>query len=649
MSNGSRVGLTLERDIPYRLLAESAADVIWTCDKTGKFTYVSPSVQRLRGYTPEEVLEQTWEEALTPESCARAKALFLERFAKLNPDPSVLNRVELEQTCKDGSTIWTETITTPLRDKDGQITGVIGITRNIQEKKAFERALKESERRFRDLVDLAPQPVFELDEEGYISFISKKANDYFGFTDEQLSKGVHGLELIAPESRELAVERLKKALAGEDLDDLQYRALRKDGGTFPCLIPTCPIMVDGKPKGIRGIVVDITDLKKAEELHVNEERLKALTELSSGISHNFNNALQIIQGNAEIALRKAQKSGANDLLKNINQILRSSKLASLTIRRLQFFTKNEISRQEWEVLDLADLVQESVELSKVWWDRSYPYSDADINVSMDTAPDCLVKGNAHELLEVMLNLIKNSVESVPQEGGEINIKTMSDSEWGYLIIRDTGVGMSQETLKRIYDPFFSNKKLKNYGMGLSVSLGIIKGHLGEISVQSQENKGTEFQIKLPLANSKVHEIPEPPETEDTDFQVRILVVDDLEPVLEMISEGLLATGQQVYTASSGQEAIDIFIENDIDIIICDLIMPGMDGWTVHEKIREICDQTGKPRPPFVILSGSGEHISSWDQKVDEPISKAIKKPVDMNRLLAVIEDLVLSGKATSKH
>lgn len=648
MSQGSRMELTLEKDIPYRLLAESAEDVLWTCDKTGKFTYVSPSVERLRGYTPEEVLEQTWEEALTPESCSKAKALFMERFGAGNPDPWVVNRVELEQTCKDGSTIWTETITGPLKDKNGLILGVFGITRNIQEKKAFEKALKESESRFRDLVDLAPQPVFELDEKGYISFISKKANDYFGFTDEQLSKGVHGLELIAPESRELAIERLEKALSGEDLENLQYRALRKDGDTFPCLIPTCPIIVDGKPKGIRGIVVDITDLKKAEELLVNEERLKALTELSTGISHNFNNALQIIQGNAEIALSKAKNSGADALLKNINQILRSSKLASVTIKRLQSFAKNSASLQEWEIINLSDLAQEAVELSKVWWDKSYLYCDTEISLSLELEPDCLINGNAHELLEVMLNLIKNSVESMSEHGGQINVKTLCDNTWAYFKIQDTGVGMSQETLKRIYDPFFSTKRLKNYGMGLSASLGIIKGHSGDISAQSQENKGSEFQVKLPLAYSKSDEKTISSEIEETEFKIKVLVVDDLEPVLEMISEGLSATGQRVYTASSGKEAIDIFINNDIDIIICDLIMPGMDGWTVHDKIREICDQTGKSKPPFVILSGSGEHISDWDQKADNRISKAIKKPVDMNRLLAVIQDLVQSREVSSK-
>jgi PAS domain S-box-containing protein len=632
----------------YRLLADNASDVIWTCDKTGRFTYVSPSVERLRGYTPEEVMAQTWEEALTPESLEKATQLFSQRFSSNNADSSPINRVELEQPCKDGGSVWTETITSPLRDIDGKTIGIVGVSRNINERKAVESALKESERRFRDLVDLAPQPMFELDENGYFTFISKRAQEYFGFTREQIEGGIHGLELIAPESRELAVERLKRALAGEELTNLEYRALRSDGSSFPCLILTCPIIKNEKPAGLRGIVVDISDWKKAEELNLNAERLKAITELASGVSHNFNNALQIIQGNAQIALLKAQKEGFSGVVKHLEQIVRNSKLASETVNRLNSFSRGQTDSNSPEVVDLSALAKEALEMSRVWRENLKASQGVTITVSDHLAANCLVTGKQGELLEVMLNLIKNALEAMPN-GGEIQISTSVKDQWARFMVRDNGTGMSDEVRRRVFDPFFSGKGPKSSGMGLAVSHGIIKSHGGSITVESQPGKGSVFRIELPLKRVDID--PDPKLTiQIPEIQGTILVVDDLRPVLEMISEGLRAAGHEVLTAMSGAQAIEMFKEKDrIDLIICDLAMPDMNGWEVWENLRDLCRKNHVREPSFIILSGLNE--PEFNEKIHREAQRIpiLKKPIDMDSLTMVVGKSIFAENMTARE
>lgn len=637
----------MDSESRYRLLADNASDVIWTCDKTGKFTYVSPSVERLRGYTAEEVIGQTWEEALTEKSCVKARELFSKRFDAKDPGALSVNRVELEQPCKGGGTVWTETITSPLRDQNDDVIGILGVTRNIDERRAVEEALKESESRFRDLVELAPQPVFELNHEGYITFISKKAREYFGFTQEQLQGGVHGLELIAPESRELAIERLERALAGEELTNLEYRAQRSDGSTFPCLIPTCPIIKDGKPSGLRGIVVDISEWKMAGELHANAEKLKAVTELASGISHNFNNALQIIQGNAQIARAKAEKHQISDLYKNLDQIIQSSKLASETVNRLHSFSRRDAGSTGWEIFDLSELVEEAMEMSRVWHESMAARMGVRIEVTSDLKPGCRIAGKSSELFEALVNLFKNAVEAMPK-GGEIHVRTDYDNKRAMVRLRDTGDGIPPENITRIFDPFYSGKGGPNAGMGLAVTQRIIESHGGSITAESRQGEGSLFKMELPLTSAEF-DCSRDRKTASPDFQANILVVDDLRPVVEMISEGLREAGQTVIEADSGEQAIESYKNNAIDIVICDLAMPGMNGWAVWEELERIRRDRGVARPPFIMLSGWNEEDLNRSESSRSDLIQFVKKPVEMDRLLVIVRDLLEHGNMRSPH
>ncbi len=246
----------------FRSLIENTSDWIWEVDTEWHYVYASPKLKDLLGYEPEEVLGKTPFSLMPPEEASRIQM----KLQSMMESPQCLERLENINVHKDGRQVVLETSSVPVYDVSGQFCGYRGIDRDITQRKQTEEALRRSETRFKELVDLLPQVVYEMDKEGTLTFANQKAFSSFGYTQEDLEEGINVLHVLAPEDRDRGRQDILRILNGDRLPGIEYTALRKDGSRFPVLVYGGPIISQGRTVGVRGILVDMTERKQAEEM-----------------------------------------------------------------------------------------------------------------------------------------------------------------------------------------------------------------------------------------------------------------------------------------------------------------------------------------------------------------------------------------------
>jgi len=370
------------------------------------------------------------------------------------------------------------------------------------------------------------------------------------------------------------------------------------------------------------------------------EKFRAVADLTSGVAHNFNNLLQIVIGNASLGLMNLQSADFIHLKENLTRIAESARFGAETVRRLNRYarSRDDVRAGETEVFDLSDLVRQAAEMTRHWW-KTEPERKG-LRVSLDTRvkTGCTIRGNKTEIFEVVVNLIKNAVEALPL-GGDIEIDTGMEENMVVLKVRDNGTGIPRENLSRLFTPFFTTHVDAGRGLGLATTRTIIDSHGGQILVESAEGQGSTFTVTLPL----VIERPVPQaqaEENGTDMVLNILAVDDLEATLKMMKAGLEAFGHTVFTAVSGDDAVKIFSNNEIDLVICDLGMPGMNGWQVGSSVTKIRREKGTAKAAFIILTGWDEQAQE-DEKIKESgVDAVVRKPIDITRLMKVIREVM---------
>jgi signal transduction histidine kinase/CheY-like chemotaxis protein len=384
---------------------------------------------------------------------------------------------------------------------------------------------------------------------------------------------------------------------------------------------------------------EIAERKKAQEALLKAERLKAVGELASGVSHNFNNLLQIIQGNAHLALADLERGELDDIKSSIEEIIQTTDLAAGTIRRLQDFARAKPAAEpsEGKVFDFSQMVRQASEMTKIWWKTVPEKAGIVIRLLDNLALECKVKGREHELFEVAVNLIKNAAEALP-EGGEISVDTTIDNGYVVLQVKDTGVGISPENINKLFEPFFSTKDVHSSGMGLASSYGIVKSHGGTISVQSSPGAGTTFVVRLPRARGSAQDLQERPK--QFTRRLNILLIDDMQAVTALMSSGLADYGQTVTTALSGKEGLRLFERDPAQVVICDLGMPEMNGWDVGEALIALCRDQTIPKPIFVILTGWSDQAEEQDKIARAGVDAVVQKPVNIPELLELVQELV---------
>jgi PAS domain S-box-containing protein len=362
----------------------------------------------------------------------------------------------------------------------------IVIARDISELRSAEAEALAQRSFMASVADRSPDEIYALDTNGRITWMNERGEADNSF----MLSGRYLIEFVAEDSRELTNHKLQQTLAGENVE-FEVRAVRTDGTLRDVEVHTSPLWKDNEVSGILVFLRDVTDRRRHQELQAQSDKLRAVGELAAGVAHNLNNSLTVIQGRAQLLMMRTSDEAVSKSLKIITGAVEEG---AQTLRRILEFARRD-SAKEFAPVDITDLLTSSVEIARPKWQSKS--AKAKIEVKSECSGPVYVMGELAELREVVLNLIFNAVDAMPN-GGQIEIGTRTEIESGCFWVADNGCGIPPESAARIFEPFYTTKGKSGTGLGLSASHGIITRHNGEILVVSEPGEGTRFEVRLPL-------------------------------------------------------------------------------------------------------------------------------------------------------
>jgi signal transduction histidine kinase/ActR/RegA family two-component response regulator len=386
----------------------------------------------------------------------------------------------------------------------------------------------------------------------------------------------------------------------------------------------------------------IAEQERIREQFSQMEKLSALGELASGVAHDFNNTLAGILGRAQLILRT---NDPEKISRGLNIIIKTAEDGAKTVKRIQDFARQRRDH-DFEPVSIDQILFDVSEVTRPRWKDRAEASNVQISLDLQIRSKARVMGDESELREVLVNMVFNAVDAMP-EGGQLTLAAEDVEDSVVISVGDTGTGMAPEVKSRIFDPFFTTKGKAGMGLGLAVSFGIIRRHEGSVEVESEVGAGTKFKISLPKANVAEESIAagleienrlservstNAPRTFDHN-QPKILVVDDEEAVRELLRDLLESEGCRVYLAPGSREALSLFEANQFDGIFTDVGMPGMSGWELAHAIRQRNETI-----PIAVITGWGEAVGSDDQK-EARVDWVITKPFRAERISELAEEI----------
>jgi len=516
------------------------------------------------------------------------------------------------------------------------------------ERKRSEEEIKKRQKYLESVLHDAPDGIVTLNASHHILEWNPGAEQIFGYTrDEVVGKNLDDL-ITRPDVVDEAKAITKKVLSGQNLFPLETIRYRKDGTPINVIVAGSSIQIEGELHGVVAVYTDITERKQAEKQRkkletqlLHAQRMEAIGTLAGGIAHNFNNLLMGIQGYASLMLLNSDPSNPNyKMLKSIEKLVNSgSKLA----KQLLGYARG--GKYEVKPIHLNRLVKET--------SNTFGTTRKEIKVHQKLAKNLFgIIADQGQIEQVLLNLYANAADAM-SGSGDLFLKTMNvthkdmngklykpkPGSYVSLTVRDTGVGMDKETIEHIFDPFFTTKGLgQGTGLGLASVYGIIKAHGGYIDVYSEKGHGTTFNIYLPASEKGVIKEKEPP-VKVLKGTETILLVDDEDMVLDVGEQMLKELGYNVLLARDGKEAIEIFgkahnLASAPDLVILDMIMPGIGGGEVYDRLEEIDSE-------IKVLLSSGYSINGEATKIlNRGCNGFIQKPFNMKQLSQEIRKIL---------
>ncbi len=637
-----------ESEEKYRLIAENTADLISILDMNLRLIYVSNASMRLRGFTVEEATGQTLKQVLTPESMRLASAIFEEEMqmeASGTADPDRTRILELEQYKKGGSTIWVEVHLSFMRAKNGKPIEILMVTRDLTERKQAEKVLAKAEEKFRLITENMLDCVALMDTSGTYQYVTPSYRETLGYEQKDMI-GITGFSLTHPDDLERIVRLYLEGIEKGWRETSYETRLRHKDGHYVSLEIRSHALNDPQGKIVGGVIAarDITARKQAEEeKRLLEERLQqadkmeAIGTLAGGIAHDFNNLLAGIQGYVSMTLMNLKENDQN--YERIQRIQDQVQSGSDLTRQLLGFARG--GRYEIKPTDINEILEKTSSM--------FGRTKKEISIQRKSAKDLwIVEVDRGQMEQVFINLYVNAWQAMPG-GGDIYLETQNallngeqalfysvkPGRYVKITITDTGMGMDEKTQERIFEPFFTTKEMgRGTGLGLATVYGIIKGHGGMIYVESEPGHGTTFTIYLPASEKEV-------KTEEIQVDEivmgteTILVIDDEKTVMEVNKELLETMGYTVYAAGSGQEGLAVYMEkkDKIDLVILDMIMPGISGSVTFDRLRQI-------NPEVKVLLSSGYSLNGEAQAIiDRGCNGFLQKPFKLEELSRKVREM----------
>lgn len=512
--------------------------------------------------------------------------------------------------------------------RSGSAPAMIGSWTDVSAGRLHQARIEAAEAHYRRLIQTSPYSIFTLDEAGMVMEVNAAGERILGRTD---LIGMNFTDLVPAREVQRARSSFEQILAGEyHSTDLELLVCRPDGEERLLSIAVSPIH-DESARGIHGIARDITGEVAREQQLRRAERLASIGTLVAGVAHELNNPLTAIAGFAELMLLEPHPDDEREMLELTR---REAERAARIVADLRVLAREtqQTAPRSYGAVDLNDIVQHVLKI------QQYALQTSNIDVEVDLAADLpAVHGSSSELEQVVLNLIVNARQALSgSHTGRrtIAVRTRAGPAGAVVSVADNGPGIPQSQLDRIFDPFFTTKSPgEGMGLGLSLVHRIVTEHDGAINVESTPGAGAAFTVSLPLARTGAAVRTENITRHKS--ELRILVVDDEEPIRRALLRFLQRRGHSVDLASDGREALQLIEDCSYDIILTDLRMPGMGGELLLETLRARNPATAR-RVMFMTGHVARDDAALTTAYADVPV---IEKPFSLNELGDQLDEL----------
>lgn len=539
------------------------------------------------------------------------------------------------------------------------LEAIAASTEGILARIKAEEALKESERRYRELADLLPQTVYELDDQGNVIFVNRFGLETFGYTWADLKKGVHFLDGVAPEDR-IRIEENFRITFGQSFrpgpHGREYQMLRKDGSTFPAVVYPAQIVREGKVVGQRGIISDISEHKRAEEAMrlAKEAALEAVrvkSEFLANMSHEIRTPMSAVVGLTGLLLDSDLDAEQREWIETIRN---SGDALLSTINDILDFSKIESGRMglERQAFDLRKFVKASCDLIAA----SAAEKGLNLDCRIEEIVPVVIITDPTRLRQILVNLLGNAVKFT--EKGDVTL-TVDAVQWDdgrfelYFAVKDTGIGIPQEELDKLFQSFSqgdmsTTRKYGGTGLGLAISKRLVEIMGGKIWFDSEEGKGSTFHFTVPVEASSFHlqSLEESPVKAQGGSQfnaqskvcsdMRILLAEDNVVNKKVIQQMLKKLGYETDLAANGIEVLEALKKQKYDLVLMDIQMPEMDGLEAATQIHRTL--TENERPVIIALTACAME-GDRERCLDAGMDGYISKPVKMEDLRAALKNI----------
>lgn len=377
------------------------------------------------------------------------------------------------------------------------------------------------------------------------------------------------------------------------------------------------------------------ELEQAQHRVIESERRRAISDIAAGVAHDFNNLLGAILGNAQLIQLAESLEEAAGMAETIEIAARD---AATIVRRIQEFTRSR-EAVDRAPIDVRSLIESAINITRPRWRDEAQLHGSVIEVRSECAPVAPVFGVESELREVLINLIMNAVDAMP-EGGALTIGCRQERDRVAIYVRDTGQGMGPDVLTRAGQPFFTTKGSRGTGLGLAVSQGIVQRHGGELLLDSVEGQGTTVTMCVPVA-----QILQPRRAVPREGGARcgrVLLVEDDALLRTVLARMLTRAGHHVTECASGPEALHYLAQHDADVLLTDLGLPGMSGWELARAAR-----AGRPELPVILATGWGDRIAPEDARRCG-VMLVLPKPLEQKTVLEAVRQALESSSGSQR-
>lgn len=547
--------------------------------------YAAMETDAIRGRFPGEALR--CKRACEPEACANCG--LREALQSTLATGTAIERREIALELGVGEPSMRSLLvsTSPV----GPQEGVVVCLEDITERKTAHEALRASERRHRDLANMLPQTVFEADTEARLTFMNHFGRQMFEITDEHLQRGVHLRQLLASQDWHRAERSLEHVMRGELHSGREYVGRTMSGRLFPIFVQTAPVMAGGEAIAVCGVISDLSSRKRIEQEQVKAAKLESVGILAGGIAHDFNNILSAIH--TTIAAAKLGLEDGEDVSEDLDEAQRGCLRARDLTRQLMSLSKG------------GSPVRTAASIEEVIVDSArFALRGSSVQCRFDLDEDVWpVSVDVGQMSQVIQNLVINAGQAMP-DGGVVLLRARNvesappelgliEGRYVHVEVIDSGVGIAESHLARIFDPYFTTKQ-KGTGLGLATAYSIVRNHDGYIGVHSVLGQGTRFDLYLPASDEA------PIKDSDCEPPVRgagrILLMDDDQSLQHAMRRLLERLGYEVDLARDGAELVERYASvyasgTPYDLVVMDVTVPGgMGGKRTVLRLREIDPQ-----------------------------------------------------------